>query len=158
LVDITVKQQFTVIGKMGEGLVTEAPVWIPPLWEEANNRFAEISNLAKLSADGSLVGIWGAMSDIDEKFDRWKNEGKYLAACEVLDPAEAPKGWHKWIIPSFKYVTFKCNQNTYKETSNYIMEDYFPTHAYTLVGAVQEFYNPKDSNGELSLFFPIERI
>jgi len=143
---------------MGKGLASEGPVWIPPLWNEANSRFAEISSLAKLNPDGSIAGIWGAMSDIDEKFNKWNNEGKYLAACEVLDDSEAPNGWIKWVIPSFKYVTVKCNQNTYQETFKYIIEDYFPKHAYTLVGAVQEFYDPKDNNGDLALFFPIEKI
>jgi len=158
LVYLTIKREFTVIGMMGGGLVTDAPVWIPPLWEEANSRFAEISNFAKLDPNGSIAGIWGAMSDTEEKFERWKNEGKYLAGCEVLDDAQAPNGWTKWVIPSFKYVVVKCNQNTYKETFNHIIEDYLSDHAYTLIGAVQEFYDPKDHNGELSLFFPIEKI
>ncbi|GLI10060.1 AraC family transcriptional regulator [Paenibacillus tyrfis] len=158
MVDIIVKRKFTVIGKMGEGLATEGSVWIPPLWKEANSKFAEISNLAKLNSDGSIVGIWGAMSDVDGKFERWRNEGKYLAGCEVLDDAEAPHGWVKWIIPSFKYVVVKCNLDSYKETFNHIMEDYLPSNSHILAGAVQEFYDPKDNNGELSLFFPIEKI
>ncbi|WP_235206637.1 GyrI-like domain-containing protein [Paenibacillus tyrfis] len=120
MVDIIVKRKFTVIGKMGEGLATEGAVWIPPLWKEANSKFAEISNLAKLNSDGSIVGVWGAMSDVDGKFERWKNEGKYLAGCEVLDDAEAPHGWVKWVIPSFKYVVVKCNLNSYKETFNHM--------------------------------------
>lgn len=69
-----------------------------------------------------------------------------------------PNGWVKWVIPSFEYVVVKCNQNSYKETFNHIIEDYLPNNAYTLVGAVQEFYDPQDNNGELSLFFPIEKI
>lgn len=158
VVDIVVKRKFTVIGKMGEGLAAEGAVWIPPLWKEANRNFDEISQLAKLNSDGSMVGIWGAMSDLDEKFERWKKEGKYLAGCEVLDDAEAPNDWVKWVIPSFKYVVVKCNQNSYQEIFNYIIEDYLPNHAYSLVGAVHEFYDPKDNNGDLSLFFPIEKV
>ncbi|NEN86251.1 GyrI-like domain-containing protein [Paenibacillus elgii] len=98
------------------------------------------------------------MGDVDGKFERWKNEGKYLAGCEVLDDVEAPHGWVKWVIPSFKYIVVKCNLNSYKETFIHIIEDHLPNNGYTLVGAVHEFYDPKDNNGELSLFFPIEKI
>ena len=108
MVDIIEKQQFSVIGKLGKGLAIEGPKWIPPLWQEANSNFAEISNLAKLDAEGNIIGIWGAMSDVDEKFERWKEEGKYLAGCEVTDDAIAPNGWTKWVIPAFKYVVTKC--------------------------------------------------
>ncbi|GGD56755.1 hypothetical protein GCM10010911_13110 [Paenibacillus nasutitermitis] len=40
MVDIIVRRKFKVIGKMGEGLAREGPVWIPPLWKEANSNFA----------------------------------------------------------------------------------------------------------------------
>lgn len=157
-VDIIVKEQFTVIGQMGQGLATNSTIWIPPLWQEANRRFSEINHLAKLNSDGMITGIWGAMSDVNEKFERWGTEGKYLAGCEVIDDAEAPAGWVKWVIPSFKYIMVKCTQDTYKKTFNHILEAYFPQHEYTLAGAVQEFYQPQDQNGELSLLFPIEKL
>lgn len=158
MVGIVEKQQFSVIGKMGKGLAIEGPMWIPPLWQEANSNFVEIRNLAKLDAEGNIVGIWGAMSDVDEKFKRWKEEGKYLAGCEVPDDAIAPNGWTKWIIPAFKYVVIKCTQDSYKETFHYMITDYLPLNNYTIAGAIQEFYYPKDNNGELSLYFPVEKI
>lgn len=157
-VDIIVKPQFTVIGQMGQGLASNSAIWIPPLWQEANGRFSEISHLTKMTSEGLIAGIWGAMSDVNEKFERWATEGKYLAGCEVLDDAKAPSGWVKWVIPSFKYIVVKSNQATYKETFNYILEEYFPHHEYTLAGAVQEFYLPQDQNGVLSLLFPIEKL
>jgi hypothetical protein len=39
-----------------------------------------------------------------------------------------------------------------------MIADYLPLNNYTIAGAVQEFYNPKDNNGELSLYFPVEKI
>lgn len=59
VVEIVEKQQFSVIGKMGKGLANEGPKWIPPLWQEANSNFIEIGNLAKLDAEGNIVGVWG---------------------------------------------------------------------------------------------------
>lgn len=157
MVEIVEKGQFAVIGKMGKGLALEGKEWIPLLWQEANRNFNEISNLAKLDAEGNIVGIWGAMSDVDDKFERWKDEGKYLAGCEVVDDAIAPNGWTKWVIPAFKYVVVTCTQDTYHETFHHMIANYLPLNNYTIAGAIQEFYNPKDNNGELSLYFPIEK-
>lgn len=66
------------------------------------------------------------MSDIDEKFEPWKEEGKYLAGCEVIDKAIAPIGWTKWVIPSYKYAIVKCTQNTYGDTFNHMIKEYLP--------------------------------
>lgn len=158
MVGIIEKQRFSVIGKMGEGFSSESSKWIPPLWHEANKNFVEISNLAKLDAEGNIVGIWGAMSDVSGNFERWKEEGKYLAGCEVTDDATPPNGWTKWIIPAFKYVVTKCTQDSYQNILNHMLSDYLPKNNYQIVGAIQEFYNPKDSSGELYLYFPVEKI
>src|SRR4051794_31991950 len=83
----------SVIGKLGQGLSADAYNWIPALWQEANNNFDEIELLAKKNNEGSLVGLWGAMSDISENFERWTDQGKYLAGCEVSDNSIAPAGW-----------------------------------------------------------------
>jgi predicted transcriptional regulator YdeE len=159
LIEIVEKQQFLVIGKMGKGLATEGPKWIPQLWQAANSNFVEISNLAKLDTEGNIAGIWGAMSDANEKFERWEEEGKYLAGCEVRDDAIAPNGWTKWVIPAFKYAVVKCTQDSYQEKFHNMITDYLPRHNHKIVGAVQEFYNPKDNNnGDLYLYFPIEKM
>ncbi|MDP5276719.1 GyrI-like domain-containing protein [Chengkuizengella axinellae] len=157
-VKIIEKKSFTVIGKLGQGLAKEGPKWIPQLWQEANSNFNEINNLAKLDSTGSIVGIWGIMSDVEENFEGWKEEGKYLAGCEVKDFAEAPNNWRKWVIPSYKYVVAKCTQDTYQDIFKYMMNEYLPQHEFNIVGAVHEFYNPNDTNGELSLYFPIQKI
>ncbi|MBJ6360096.1 hypothetical protein ACFOQM_02025 [Paenibacillus sp. GCM10012307] len=67
MIDIVVKSKFTVIGKLGQGLATEGSSWVPPLWEEANDKFSEISNLAKLNPDGSIAG-WIVSSNSDSFF------------------------------------------------------------------------------------------
>ncbi|KRF13594.1 GyrI-like domain-containing protein [Paenibacillus sp. Soil787] len=130
MVEIVEKQKFSVIGKTGKGLSNEGPKWIPPLWQEANSNFIEISNLAKLDAEGNIVGIWGAMSDVDDNFERWKVEGKYLAGCEVVDDAITPSGWEKWVIPAFKYVVVKCTQDTYNETFQQMISNF--THSRSM--------------------------
>lgn len=158
MVEIIEKRQFSVIGKMGQGAAIEGPMWIPPLWQEANSNFAEISNFAKLDTEGDIAGIWGAMSDVDENFERWKEEGKYLAGCEVADEARAPIGWTKWTIPAFKYAVIKCTQDSYQEIFKYMIDAYLPENNFSIVGAIQEFYNPKDDNGGLSLYFPVDKI
>jgi predicted transcriptional regulator YdeE len=157
-VKLVEKQSFTVIGKLGQGPADKGFQWIPPLWQEANSNFNEISNLAKTDDTGSLLGIWGAMSDVDERFERWKEQGKYLAGCEVVDDAEAPINWTKWTIPSYKYAVVKCAQDTYGDTFNCVVNGYIPQHEYTIIGAVHEFYDPKASNGELYLYFPIQKL
>lgn len=152
------KKSFVVIGKLGQGFAKESFKWIPPLWQEGNSKFNEISAFAKLNSDGSIAGIWGAMSDINEKFERWNEQGKYLAGCEVVDNVVAPINWTKWVIPSYKYAVVKCTQSTYGETFNYMVKEYLPQNGFDIVGAVHEFYNPKDTNGELYLYFPIKKL
>ncbi|MFD2615003.1 GyrI-like domain-containing protein [Paenibacillus gansuensis] len=151
------KSQFTVIGKMGKGPAEQGFSWIPPLWQEANDSFAEISSLVKLDDDGNMVGFWGAMSDVSETFQRWAEEGKYVAGCEVKDDAIAPNGWTKWVIPSFKYAVAACTQESYQSVFRQMVDEYLPKHDYQIVGAIHEFYDPQSPPGELSLYFPIEK-
>ena len=151
------KESFTVIGKLGQGLAAEGSMWIPVLWQEANYNFSEIQNLAKRDNEGNLVGLWGAMSDINEGFERWNDQGKYLAGCEVLESCVAPEGWTKWIIPSYKYAIIYCNQKTYQEIFKYMVNEYLPSNGYSIVGAVHEYYKPIETDGSLELYFPIEK-
>ncbi|MFB5268560.1 GyrI-like domain-containing protein [Paenibacillus enshidis] len=153
-----VKESFTVVGKLGQGFASESQSWIPSLWQEANHNFEEIRSLAKTDAEGNIVGIWGAMSDLTESFKRWTDQGKYLAGCEVYDDSVAPTGWTKWVIPSYKFAVMKCNKNTYQEKFNYMINEFIPHTNYSIVGAVHEYYNPSETNGDLYLYFPIEKI
>jgi len=152
------KKSFVVIGKLGQGLTAESHHWIPAIWQKANNNFEEIRPLAKTNNEVNILGIWGAMSDITESFERWTDQGKYLAGCEVFDNAIAPAGWTKWTIPSYKYAVVQCNQSTYQEKFDYMIHEYLPDNNYSIVGAVHEYYNPEETNGELYLYFPIEKM
>ena len=153
---IVSKSTFTVIGKMGQGKTEDRQQWIPPLWKAATENFHEIKPLAKLDPDGNVVGIWGAMSDIEEKFERWGEKGKYLAGCEVRDTAEAPIGWTKWVIPAYTYAVVSCEQENYQEAFAYMLDKYLPENNYQVVGAIHEFY-PQDGTNSISLYFPFWR-
>lgn len=155
-VKIISKPSFAMIGKMGQGKATEGAQWIPPLWKEANENFHEIKPLAKLDPDGNIAGIWGAMSDIEEKFEKWGEQGKYLSGCEVKDTAEAPAGWTKWVIPAYTYAVVSCMQESYQEALAYMMGKYLPENKYQMVGAVHEFY-PQDGTDRIELYFPVRR-
>lgn len=157
-VETIVKKSFSVIGKEGQGNSNESSEWIPPLWKSANANFGEIANLAKKDDNGNMVGIWGAMSDIDDSFSRWSSKGKYLAGCEVNADSIAPQNWTKWVIPSYKYLVVKCTQESYAQTFAEMINDYIPNNNYDLVGAVHEFYNPQDNDGSVYLYFPIEKL
>jgi predicted transcriptional regulator YdeE len=151
------KPSFTVIGKLGQGEAKKSAEWLPPLWQAANGSFAEISDLAKRDDAGNLVGLWGAMSDIGETFAVWNEQGKYLAGCEVEDGAEAPENWTKWVVPGSKYAVAACTQADYFDvffnTKTYLAQAGMP-----IVGAVHEFYDPKDTGGEIYLYFPVARL
>lgn len=157
-VEILDKQSFSVIGKLGQGNSNQGSTWVPPLWEAANGNFGEIEKLAKRDESGNIVGIWGAMSNIDDSFNRWSSQGKYLAGCEVIDGATAPEGWTKWIIPSYKFLVVKCNQESYEYIFNHMINEYMPEHHYKLAGAVHEFFQPQENDGGLYLYFPIEKL
>ncbi len=157
-VEIITKKSFSVIGKLGEGLSGEGAKWIQPLWHAANSKFNEIKQLAKVDESGNPIGFWGAMSDIAGKFQLWEEKGKYLAGCEVVDNALPPDNWTKWTIPSYKYLVVKCNVETYGAILHKIKTEFLPQNNYTLVGSVHEFYNPKETEGELYLYFPIGRL
>ena len=152
------KESFTVIGKLGQGYAKDSGEWIPPLWKEANEHFGEIEPLIKKDAQGRPSGIWGAMSDMQERFERWGDEGKYMAACEVADGGAAPQGWTRWVIPSYRYVTVKCTQQNYGEVFGYMVNTLIPEKGYSIVAAVQEYYSPEMAPGELYLYFPIEKL
>lgn len=156
-VQIEYRDSFSVIGKLGEGLAAEGGKWIPVLWEKANHSFDEIRDLAKKDNEGNLVGLWGAMSDISESFERWTDQGKYLAGCEVVHNCNAPAGWVRWVIPAYKYAIIQCNLDTYDEKFRFMITEYLPSNNYSIVGAVHEFYKPGETDEGLWLYFPIER-
>lgn len=157
-IELLEKKSFAVIGKLGQGYSDQGSVWIPPLWEAARKSFSEIAALVKYGREGKIAGTWGAMSDIDDSFNRWGRQGKYLAGCEAADDAAAPDGWTKWIIPSYRYLVAECNNESYGQVFQAVIESYMPEHSYELAGAVHEFYPPEEKEGSLYLYFPVQRL
>lgn len=145
-----VKDAFCVIGK--EGSTKDGEGFIQKLWDDANSRFDEVAVLAAKNEDGSLKGVWGAMTNFAFEFKPWENdfsEGMYLAGVEVETATLAPEGWKKWSVPGFEYIKIKVDgPDTFSKGIAYLKENNI-----SLVGAVQDFTNPQ--TGESYMLFPI---
>lgn len=152
-VETCIKESFAVIGK--EGSTEDGEGFVQRLWADANAQFAQVAHLAKKDENGSLVGIWGAMSDMGRTFRPWENgfsKGLYLAGVECASTAEAPDGWVKWIIPGFEYLWVECDHSTvFQEMITYLEENNIP-----LAGAVHDFTCPQ--TGKNYMFFPIRKL
>lgn len=125
------------------------------LWYIANTEFDEVEHLAKRNPDGSLCGIWGAMSDMSLTFRPWEEgftRGLYLAGVEVRDDAQPPEGWTRWDIPGFEYVRLeRDNQFCFSCGLAYLRDEGLP-----LAGAVQDFTDPATGKGYM--LFPIRKL
>ena len=147
-----IKKEFVVIGKEGSTLDGEG--FIQSLWDNANTHFPEVAHLAKKDANGNIVGIWGAMSDISHSFQPWEDgfrKGLYLAGVECVDNAQAPDGWTKWTIPGYEYIVVENHKGIFKDTVRQMSEAGIP-----LVGAVHDYTDP--ATGKNYLYFPIRKI
>ena len=148
-----IKPAFAVIGM--EGSTEDGPGFIQTLWEKANGRFGEVAALAKANADGSLAGVWGAMSDFSRSFLPWEDgftRGLYLAGVEVKGDAQPPEGWVRWDIPGFEYVRVENDA-----------PDVFPrtlaalaAEGLSLAGAVHDFTDPETGKGYMC--FPVRNL
>ena len=78
------------------------------------------------------------------------SRGLYLAGAECEDGAEPPKGWTKWVVPSFEYLRFDCEAFTFPEAIAYVNEN-----GLSVAGAVHDFTDPRTGKGYL--FVPIRR-
>lgn len=147
-----IKKAFVVIGKVGSTLDGEG--FIQKLWDNANSHFNEVAHLAKKDANGNLVGIWGAMSDMSHSFKPWEDgfrKGLYLAGVECVDHAEAPDGWTKWIIPGYQYIVVENHNGVFEDTIGQMKEEGIP-----LIGAVHDYTDP--ATGKNYMYFPIREI
>ncbi len=147
-----IKKAFVVIGKAGSTFDGEG--FIQKLWGDANGHFSEIEHLAKKDANGNIVGIWGAMSDISHSFKPWEDgfrKGLYLAGVECVDHAEAPDGWIKWTIPSYEYIVVENHNGAFEDTIRQMNEEGIP-----LVGAVHDYTDPATGKGYM--YFPIRKV
>ena len=146
-----VKRSFTVIGI--EGSTNDGSGFIEKLWNEANSRFSEIMDLCKRDENGGLVGFWGTMSDFTHSFKPWEgfSQGLYLAGAECEDEADAPSGWTKWVVPSFEYLCFDCEEFGFERAI-----DYVKNHGFSLAGAAHDFTNPRTGKGYI--YIPIKKL
>ena len=147
-----IKKAFVVIGKVGSTLDGEG--FIQKLWNDANSHFNEVAHLAKKDANGNLVGIWGAMSDMSHSFKPWEDgfrKGLYLAGVECVDHAEAPDGWTKWIIPGYQYIVVENHNGVFEDTIGKMDEA-----GISLVGAVHDYTDPATGKGYM--YFPIREV
>ncbi len=147
-----IKSAFTVIGL--EGSTAEGADFITRLWAEANARFGEVAPLARTGADGTLLGIWGAMSDMARTFAPWEEDfttGLYLAGVECAEDTVPPPGWTKWRIPGYEYLRAPAEEGIFPQMLQYIREN-----GLHLVGAVHDFTNPATGRGYM--LFPIRRL
>lgn len=148
-----IKPAFAVIGM--EGSTADGHGFIPALWETANSRFGEVAALAKTNEDGSLCGVWGAMTDMSRSFRPWEEgftRGLYLAGVEVRDDAQPPQGWVRWDIPGFEYIRVENNApDVFPRTLKMIAAE-----GLTLAGAVHDFTDP--ATGKSYMCFPVRKL
>ena len=148
-----IKPAFAVIGI--EGATQDGAGFVQQLWTTANSRFDEVAALAKRKPDGSLAGIWGAMTDMERRFAPWTAGftcGRYLAGVECRDDAAPPPGWTRWDVPGFEYVTvFNDGAETFSQGLEMLR-----AAGMSLAGAVQEFTDPV--TGQARLCYPIRRL
>ena len=144
-----VKKSFCVIGKLGS--TDDGDGFIQRLWQEANSNFDEVKSLADCNEDGSLKGIWGAMSAKDFSFMPWTENftcGYYLAGIECQTDAYPPKGWKKWVVPGFEALkVMVTGDDTFRNTLAYMKEN-----GIELAGAVHDFTDP--ATGVNYMIFP----
>ena len=147
------KDSFAVIGKMGS--TEDGEGFIQRLWEDANAHFGEVSAFAKRDENGSLCGVWGAMSDFSGSFQPWEegfSRGLYLAGVECGLDQDAPNGWTKWVIPAFEYFVLANGSSDSFAEGLMALEK----HGLTFVGAVQEYTCPAD--GRSYLYYPVRKL
>lgn len=148
-----IKPAFAVIGM--EGATTDGSGFIAALWEKANSCFGEVAPLAKTNPDGSLCGVWGAMTDMSRAFQPWEDgftRGLYLAGVEVRDDAQPPEGWVRWDIPGYEYVRVESGApDVFPRTLEVLAAQGLP-----LVGAVHDFTDP--ATGKSYMCFPVRKL
>ena len=152
-IESRIKESFVVIGK--EGSTEDGAGFVQNLWADANSHFAEVAPLAKKDENGSLAGIWGAMTDFSRTFQPWEDgfsRGLYLAGVECPDDAQPLAGWAKWVIPGFEYIYVECDHDAvFSEMIAYLQANSIP-----LAGAVHDFTCPH--TGRSYMFFPIKKL
>lgn len=147
------KSAFAVIGL--EGSTQDGAGFVQRLWQEANGRFSEVAALAKRKPDGSLAGVWGAMTDMGRQFAPWTEDftcGRYLAGVECRDDAVPPEGWTRWDVPGFEYLrVLNDGPDVFARTLTGMA-----AQGLSLAGAVQDYTDP--ASGRSYMCFPVRRL
>ena len=114
-----------------------------------------MSHLAKTNPDGTLCGIWGAMTDMSRSFRPWEDDfsrGLYLAGVEVHDDAQPPRGWTRWDVPGFEYIRLERDNQFCFARGLALLRD----EGLSLAGAVHDFTDPATGTGYM--LFPIRKL
>ena len=104
-----------------------------------------------LEAEGEKL-----LEDIEQSRTVWHlrgltaDDGRAIVAA--FPDAEVPDGWTKWVVPGYEYLAI---ENRRADTFSR-MVDYFRENGVKLVGAVQEFTDPKTQ--QEYLYFPIRAL
>lgn len=147
----------TIIGKEGMGPAGLGGQWVPQLWKEFTENVSEVAALALHDEQGKPK-LWGAMLDSQRRFLPWEDEGLYIAGIEVDAETEAPYGWAKWTLPSFRCAAVSCAPKDISLVMQRMILHELPDHGFDLCGAVQEYYDHTDEVNGMKLLFPIELI
>ena len=142
---------FSVIGRLGS--TNDGQGFIRRLWKDADMNFIQAREFAKKKEDGSLVGLWGLMSDFSMSFNPWEDnfsKGYYLAGFECLEDAIAPVGWTRWDVPKMTYFKVKNEDAKFSEVI-----EYFKENNIEMVAAAFDYTDTSDMKNYT--LYPIER-
>lgn len=146
-------EAFSVIGI--EGDTSMGAGFVGKLWQEANSRFSEVSELAAKDENGALIGIWGLMSDRAMHFKPWENDfsdGAYLAGVQCVDNANPPEGWKRWKAPASEYIIIKNDAPDAFQKGLIALKE----QGENLIGAAYDFNDP--NTGDDYIYYPIRRL
>lgn len=146
------KDDFAVIGKLGQGTVETAADWVGPLWPAFEQDLSEVAELT------SAVDLWGLMSDAKSWLDPWQEEGKYLAGIECPLEVTAPEGWTKWVIPAMDYLVFKTDGANMDFMITKMFEEILPQQGLQVIAAIQEHYQEDFEADQVELYFPVKLL
>ena len=151
-----VKPAFSVFGK--EGSTEQGDGFMKRLWADASIHLNEVVRYAAKDETGTLIGLWGLMSDFSRSYRPWEDgftKGLYLVGVETADESEPPDGWVKWTVPSFEYLAADV-EDDYQSTFSAVLK-HIDDNGLSLVGAVFD-YTSLQEDGQQYIFAPIKRL
>lgn len=143
VVEYRYKDQFTVIGKAGQGLADNATNWINALWDKAGDNFSEIEKNVRKDDKGGAFW-WGLMDGNGVTI-------KYMTGCEADLNVAAPEGWEKWNIPAQIYLVTERSSGSSGEVYTKIKND----PALRIKGAGYVHYPVPENYDVFEIYCPI---